>query len=47
MIYIYLTNRKIVTNDEGIIIESNVSTHPVGEKVDAKWLKAVGFKVKK
>lgn len=34
--YIYLTNRRIVTNDEGVIIESNVSTHPIGEKVDPR-----------
>lgn len=47
MIYTYLTNRRIVTNDAGIIIESNVRIHPVGEKVDPKWLKAVGWKVKK
>ena len=45
--YIYLKNRKIVTDNEGIIIESNVLTHPVGEKVDPKWLKAGGYKVKK
>ncbi len=42
--YIYLTNRKIVTDSEGIVIESNASTHPVGEKVSPKWLKTVGYK---
>lgn len=45
--YIYLTNRRIVTDSEGIIIESNVRIHPVGEKVDPKWLKAVGWKESK
>lgn len=45
--YIYLTNRRIVTDSEGIIIESNVSTKPVGMKLDKrelKFIKAVGWK---
>ena len=45
--YIYLTNRKIVTDSEGIIIESNVSTKPLGMKLDKrelKFIKAVGWK---